>query len=122
MTDPADISKDIEATRRQIDDTLDALTDRLSPHRLLSRAGRIGRETLAQTSLRMQRNARENPVVLGLSAAAVLILALGVRRAVRGALQWGSHHPLALSATSAAMGAGVSYGLSHKRTTRRRVS
>jgi hypothetical protein len=122
MSNAAAIARDIEATRNQIDHTLDALTDRLSPNRLLSRAAGIGRETLSQTSMRLQRHARENPVVLGISAAAVLLLALGMRKAARGALRWGSDHPLAMSATSAAVGAGLGYGLSHARANRRRVA
>jgi hypothetical protein len=82
--DPEAIARQIAAARRRLEDTLDELTTRLSPSRLLTRAVGVGRIGVGQSYRHLRHAARDHPTSLVVTVAGVVGLAIASRYAVRG--------------------------------------
>ena len=81
---PDEIEQDIANTRAHIDRTLDVITARLSPGKLVDQALQTARDTGGEFTLNLGRTIRENPVPTALLGIGVGWLMLAGRRSANG--------------------------------------
>jgi ElaB/YqjD/DUF883 family membrane-anchored ribosome-binding protein len=74
--DPAEIEREISHTRERVEDTLEALKDRLSPRKIVDRTVASARETARHTAQDVQQHMRRHPLpwILGAVGAGLVLL------------------------------------------------
>src|SRR6185436_15042391 len=76
----ADVEREVEATRGQIDQTVQALKDKMQPRELFDEATRIMGGASNKVLTTVVEQAKENPIPIALIGAGVAWLALSQRR------------------------------------------
>jgi hypothetical protein len=80
----AEVEREVEAARGQIDQTVEALKDKMQPKELFDEATKIMGQTSNKVLTTVVEQARENPIPIALIGAGVAWLALSMARSGRG--------------------------------------
>jgi hypothetical protein len=84
MKSSADVEREVEATRGQIDQTVEALKEKMQPRELFDEATRVMGATSNKVLTTVVDQARANPIPIALIGAGVAWLVLSQRKAAAG--------------------------------------